>query len=146
MNQQKQGGFLITKIHHLGARVFSKKLKEHGIEIGPGQGRVIFSLWQEDGIPISELAKRTALGKSTLTDLIDRLMESDFVRREPHPSDRRVTLIHLTDSAREIQDRYNLVSKEMTDLFYRGFLVNEIDDLETYLQRLLTNLEDTDSE
>jgi hypothetical protein len=53
MSHQKQGGFLISKIHNLSARIFSKKLKEYEIEIGPGQGRIIFALWQEDGIPIS---------------------------------------------------------------------------------------------
>jgi len=145
MSQQREGGFLISKIHNLSARVFSKKMKKYGIEIGPGQGRIIFSLWQEDGIPISELAKRTSLGKSTLTDLIDRLVESDLVVREKHPSDRRVTLIRLTESARNLNDRYNQVSEDMTSLFYRGFSNEEIEDLETYLRRLLTNLEDIDS-
>ncbi|MFW9851061.1 MAG: MarR family winged helix-turn-helix transcriptional regulator [Candidatus Thorarchaeota archaeon] len=144
MSQQKQGGFLITKIHHLSARVFSKKLKEYGIDIGPGQGRIIFSLWKEDGIPISELARRTSLGKSTLTDLVDRLVETGHVKRENHPSDRRITLIQLTDSAKEMHTKYTQVSKEMTDLFYRGFSSVEIDNLESSLQRLLSNLEDVD--
>ena len=144
MIQQKQGGFLITKIHHLGARIFSKKLKEYGIEIGPGQGRIIFALWHEDGIPISELAKRTSLGKSTLTDLLDRLVDAGLLVRENHSSDRRVTLIRLTDSARKMQDKYEQVSKEMTDLFYQEFTSDEIDNFEAYLHRLLANLEDVD--
>ena len=144
MIQQKQGGFLITKIHHLGGRIFSKKLKEYGIEIGPGQGRIIFALWHEDGIPISELAKRTALGKSTLTDLLDRLVDAGLLVRENHSSDRRVTLIRLTDSARKMQDKYEQVSKEMTDLFYQEFASDEIVNFEAYLHRLLANLEDVD--
>lgn len=144
MIQQKQGGFLITKIHHLGGRIFSKKLKKYGIEIGPGQGRIIFALWHEDGIPISELAKRTALGKSTLTDLLDRLVDAGLLVRENHSSDRRVTLIRLTDSARKMQDKYEQVSKEMTDLFYQEFTSDEIDNFEAYLHRLLANLEDVD--
>ncbi|MHA2424795.1 MAG: MarR family winged helix-turn-helix transcriptional regulator [Candidatus Thorarchaeota archaeon] len=145
MSHQKQGGFLISKIHNLSARIFSKKLKEYEIEIGPGQGRIIFALWQEDGIPISELAKRTSLGKSTLTDLIDRLVDSGLVVREDHPSDRRVTLIRLTESARDLNDKYNQVSDDMTHLFYQGFTPEDIEILETYLGRLLTNLEDADS-
>ena len=98
MKEIDQGGFLITKIHHLGARIFSKKLKEHDIEIGPGQGRVIFALWQDDEVPINELVKKTALGKSTLTDLLDRLTEAGLVVRVNHPTDRRVTLVKLTDN------------------------------------------------
>ncbi len=145
MIRQKQGGFLITKIQHLAARIFSMKLKKYGIEIGPGQGRIIFALWQEDGIPISELAKRTALGKSTLTDLLDRLMETGLLMRENHPSDRRVTLIRLTESARKMQAKYEQVSTEMTDHFYQGFTLEEITKLENNLYRLLANLEEADS-
>lgn len=142
MSDVDQGGFLITKIHHLSARIFSKKLKEYEIEIGPGQGRIFFALWQEDGIPINELAKRTALGKSTLTDLLDRLCEAGLVMRIHHPTDRRVTLVKLTDNAREMQLKYESVSKEMTDLFYKEFSQEEIDRLDGYLKRLLANLID----
>lgn len=145
MNEVSQGGFLITKIHNLGARIFSKSLKNHEIEIGPGQGRIIFTLWQEDKIPINELAKKTALGKSTLTDLLDRLSEAGLVIRTHHPTDRRVTLIKLTDVARKMQSKYELVSKEMTSLFYSGFTQNEIDELEGYLKRLLSNLQAVES-
>jgi len=145
MSEVNQGGFLITKIHHLGARIFSKKLKEHDIEIGPGQGRIIFALWQEDEIPINKLAKRTALGKSTLTDLVDRLTEAGLVMRAHHPTDRRVTLVRLTDDAREMQLKYESVSKEMANLFYKEFSQEEIDSLDGYLKRLLSNLLDAES-
>ena len=99
----------------------------------------------KNGIPISELAKRTALGKSTLTDLLDRLVDAGLLLRENHSSDRRVTLIRLTDSARKMQDKYEQVSEEMTDLFYQEFTSDEIDNFEVYLHRLLSNLEDIDS-
>jgi DNA-binding MarR family transcriptional regulator len=145
MKPEHEGGFLITKIHHLGARIFSRKLADYNIEIGPGQGRVIFVLWQEDGISISELAKRTALGKSTLTDLLDRLTETGFLRRLSHPSDRRVTLVTLTDKAREMQDRYSRVSREMTKLFYAGFAPEEITSFEDTLRRILSNLIETEA-
>jgi DNA-binding MarR family transcriptional regulator len=65
--------------------------------------------------------------------------------REDHPSDRRVTLIRLTESARDLNDKYNQVSDDMTHLFYQGFTPEDIEILETYLGRLLTNLEDADS-
>ncbi len=146
MNEVNQGGFLISKIHHLGARIFSKKLKEHHIEIGPGQGRIIFALWQEDEIPIRKLAKRTALGKSTLTVLLDRLVEAGFVERHHHPTDRRVTLIKLTEDAKNMQLKYEMVSKEMSDLFYKEFAQKEIDHLDGYLKRLLSNLLDAEND
>ena len=60
MNRQHQGGFLIAKIRQVAERIFVRKLKQYGIEINPAQGRIIFALWQKDGISINELAQKNA--------------------------------------------------------------------------------------
>ena len=47
------GGFLVTKIKQLGDRVFEKILSEKNIDAFNGaQGRILYVLWQEDGISI----------------------------------------------------------------------------------------------
>jgi len=142
MATSSQGGFLISKIHHLSGRILTRKMKEHGLdEINPAQGRILFVLWQEDNIPIQELARKTSLGKSTLTSMLDRLEKSGFVKRLDAENDRRQTLIARTEKDRHYQTEYSLVSQEMTDLFYQGFQLEEIIVFENYLQRILTNLE-----
>jgi DNA-binding MarR family transcriptional regulator len=140
MKDQRQGGFLISQIHRLGGRIFARKLKTHGIEINPAQGRIMFVLWRNDGIPIAELAKQTSLGKSTLTHMLDRLEQSGYVRRVPSPRDRRMVLIERTEKDRAFQQLYVQVSQEMTALFYDGFSDAEIDVFEEYLVRILDNL------
>ena len=50
------GGFLITKVKQLSDRVFEKILSEKNIDAFNGaQGRILYVLWQEDGIPIKAL-------------------------------------------------------------------------------------------
>jgi hypothetical protein len=57
MRGPREGGFLIAPVHQVAGRVFARLLKDHGIEeINPPLGRMLFVLWQEDGIPIGELA------------------------------------------------------------------------------------------
>jgi DNA-binding MarR family transcriptional regulator len=142
MQGQRQAGFLIAKIHHLAGRVFARKLKEHGIEeINPAQGRILFALWQGDGISIYELAKKTALSKSTLTSMLDRLEEAGFIGRERSVEDRRKILIWRTDKDRAWQRRYAEVSQDMLALFYRDFNEGEKDEFEKYLKRVWANLE-----
>jgi DNA-binding MarR family transcriptional regulator len=141
-----EGGFLITKIHHLAGRIFSKKLKEFDIQINPGQGRILFALWRGDGISINELAKRTALGKSTLTDMLDRLEENGFLCRTPSQDDRRKILITLTEKTTRLHQKYNDVSILMSEVFYDGFSSGEISNFEEYLRRLLDNLVKCESE
>ncbi len=142
MKRLREGGFLIAKIHHLAGRIFARKLKEYRLdEINPGQGRILFALWKKDGVSIQELAKRTLLGKSTLTSMLDRLEEAGFVVRVPSTEDRRKILIRLTEKDKAMRDVYLEVSEEMKELFYRGFESGEIDEFEKSLKRILANLE-----
>ena len=137
---RSEGGFLLSKVHQLMGRVFNRLLREHGIEFNSAQGRILFVLWERDGIPITELAQATMLSKSTLTSMLDRLEEAGHLRREPSPGDRRVTLITLTERNRQLRDRYDQVSGEMTELFYGGFSPGEVTSFEDYLRRILENL------
>ncbi|MFW9993824.1 MAG: MarR family winged helix-turn-helix transcriptional regulator [Candidatus Odinarchaeota archaeon] len=131
----------MSKIHQLAGRIFTKKLKLHRLtEINPAQGRIIFPLWRCDGISINELAKETALGKTTLTTMLDRLEKADYLERIPSDKDRRKTLVYLTEKGRVLQNKYVQVSTEMNELFYRGFTAQEIDEFEKYLERILENL------
>jgi len=141
---RSEGGFLLSKAHQLMGRVFNRLLREHGIELNSAQGRILFVLWERDGIPITELAQATMLSKSTLTSMLDRLEEAGHLRREPSPEDRRVTLITLTERNRLLRDRYDRVSNEMTELFYEGFSPEEVTAFEDYLRRVLENLSDSE--
>lgn len=141
MRVEREGGFLIAKIHHTSGRVFARLLKLHGIEeFNPAQGRIIFALWQGDGIPIQTLAERTALRKSTLTSMLDRLEKDGWIVRVPSPGDRRSTLVRLTEKHQEWQNRYAAVSAAMNALFYSGLQPSEIEQFEETLRRILDNV------
>lgn len=141
MMQQREGGFLIAKIHQVSGRIFAKILKEYGIDqINPAQGRILFVLWKKDEIPISELAKKTQLSKSTLTSMLDRLEKAGHVTRIRPRKDRRTILLKLTEKDKRLQKVYSRVSDEMINIFYREFSHEEIDEFEDYLKRILANL------
>jgi DNA-binding MarR family transcriptional regulator len=140
MVEQREGGFLIAKIHQVSGRIFAKILKKYGVDINPAQGRILFVLWKKDEIPISELARKTQLDKSTLTSMLDRLEEEGHIIRMRPEKDRRTILIKLTEKDKSLQKMYSKVSDEMTSIFYRDFSHNEIDKFENYLKRILVNL------
>lgn len=142
MRRQRQGGFLIAKIHQLAGRIFNRKLKQAGIELNPAQGRIMFVLWQTDRIPINELARRTSLGKSTLTSMLDRLESSGYISRVRNPKDRRVMLIERKAKDRTFERKYTEVSEAMTGLFYKDFAKHEIEQFERHLKVILANLTD----
>ena len=137
-----QGGYLISRIKQVGMRLFDRMLTEADIDAFNGaQGRILYVLWQQDGITISRLSAQTSLANTTLTSMLDRMERSGLVSRKPSPTDRRAQLICLTDKARSLQQEYDRLSDEMNALYYRGFEPEEIRQLENYLQRILDNLE-----
>ena len=140
MKAQRQAGFLMAKIRQVSGRVFERILKEYNIEINSAQGRIMFALWQADGISINELAKKTQLKKSTLTSMLDRLENMGYLRRQRSKKDRRKILIKRTNKDKNLENRYVELSEEMTKLYYKGFSKVEIDGFEKYLERILDNL------
>ncbi|HYD29841.1 MAG TPA: MarR family transcriptional regulator [Azospirillaceae bacterium] len=141
------GGFLLAKVHHLSGRVFSRLLKRHRLdEINPAQGRILFVLWEQDDIPMHELARRTALGKSTLTAMLDRLERDGYVERVPAPDSRRSVLVRRTRKDEVFRQGFVAVSREMTELWYRGFDEAGRQRFEDDLARIFANLEAAERE
>lgn len=137
---KSEGGYLISQIHQLSGRAFAKKLKEFNIDINHAQGRIIFALWKKDQISIIDLAKETSLSKSALTTMLERLEKSGHLVRKQSDSDKRSTIVCLTEKSSSMRNDYQKVSKEMTDLFYKGFTNDQIFEFESTLKRILKNL------
>jgi len=130
----------MAKIRQVGGRISERILKKHDVELNSAQGRIMFALWQKDGVSINELAKKTQLKKSTLTSMLDRLERMGYIRRQRSKKDRRKILIKRTEKDRTMEKKYVEVSEEMTRLFYKGFSKSEIDPFEKDLERILNNL------
>lgn len=141
MTNKTQGGFLISQIKQISGRIFEKLLVNAGVEAFNGaQGRILYVLWQEDGIPIVELSQKTGLAKTTLTSMLDRMESTNLIVRVFDKTDRRQIRIVLTEKARELNEEYNKVSREMNEIYYAGFSDDEIIAFEDTLQRILKNL------
>jgi len=139
--EQREGGFIIAKIHQIANRIFNKMLKDYGLEeLNSGQGRVLFALWQKDDVSIRELSMKTQLTKSTLTTMLDRLENAGFLKRGFDMDDRRIIKVILSENSKRLQKKYLEVSKKMTEVFYGTLTEEEIDEFEDYLRRILDNL------
>lgn len=137
-----KGGFLISRIKQVGGRLFDRMLAEADVDAFNGaQGRILYVLWQGDGLTISQISAQTSLANTTLTSMLDRMEQSGLILRTPSPTDRRALFIRLTDKARALKADYDRISEQMNDLYYLGFTSEEIRQFEGYLQRVLDNLQ-----
>ena len=144
MKIQTQGGFLISQIRQISGRIFEKLLANAGVEEFNGaQGRILYVLWQGDGVPIVELARKTGLAKTTLTGMLDRMERAGLILRMFDQTDRRRVRIALTDRARELNGEYDRVSDEMNGIYYAGLSGDEIAAFEDTLRRIIINLNES---
>ena len=137
---ETKGGLYITQIKQVSGRIFDRLLQKNGIEINGGQGRILFLLWKQDHLTMTEISRQTALAKNTITVVIDGMVKKGIVLRKQNPRNRREIIISLTEQARALQDKYELVSQQMNAMFYKGFSLGEQQQFEAYLLRILTTL------
>ena len=136
------GGFLISQIRQLQGRVFEKMLKESGVDAFNGaQGRILYILWEHERLTITEISRLTSLAKTSLTSMLDRIEESGLIERIPDKQNRRQIFVSITEKARGYRDAYDRVSEQMNELFYRGFIEEEITHFEDTLRKIIGNLE-----
>ena len=136
------GGFLVTKIKQLGDRTFERILSKKGIDAFNGaQGRILYALWQEDGVSIKTVSKKCGLAITSLTTMLERMEKSGLIRREQDQQDKRKTRLYLTEKSRSLKDDYDDVSAGMGRIYYKGFSEDEIIQFESYLERVQKNLE-----
>ena len=122
--------------------MFEKILTAQGIEAFNGaQGRILYVLWQEDGVPIKTIAERCGLAITSLTTMLERMEKSGLIIRQQDSGDKRKILIFLTDKAKALKEDYDAVSDRMSTIFYQGFTEEEIRNFEEHLERIRLNLE-----
>jgi DNA-binding MarR family transcriptional regulator len=77
-------------------RVASSSSERATMELNIRQRLILQCLGLEQEQSIAAIGQRLGLSPSTMTGLVDRLEEQGYVKRQPHPSDRRVTVLALS--------------------------------------------------
>jgi len=97
-------GYLLALASRRWNEVLERRFAEAGFpEVRASYGALLIPLFEEDGLRMSELARRARLSKQTLTTMT-RLLERDgLITRRPDPDDARATLVHLTKRAKRFR-------------------------------------------
>lgn len=71
------------------------------------QAKALYLVAARDSLHMSELAGRLGVTISTVSGLVDRLVEAGLVERHEDPADRRQTFLTATGSGQELVDRFH---------------------------------------
>lgn len=136
------GGHLINKINKLTTRKINELLKDADMDDFNGsQGTILHILWKNKEMTIKEISKSTGLAKTSLTSMLTRMEEKGLIEKIDNDSDKRSTIIRLTDKSKSLEDKYNDITNEMIYQYYSDFTTEEIEYFENQLRRVLNNLE-----
>lgn len=77
------------------------------LHLTPTSGLVLSMLADAPSpLPPNEIADRLIISRATVTGLLDSLERRMYIRRLPHPSDRRMILAEITETGRQVDNTF----------------------------------------
>jgi len=75
-------------------------LKPHGLTFARYEALVLLTFARSASLPMRVMGERLQLHPTSVTNIVDRLERDGLVKRVPHPTDRRTTLVEITEEGR----------------------------------------------
>lgn len=97
---------------------------------------VLMILWEEDHVPVNDIAKKLILNTNTITPLLKRMELQEILMRERSKEDERKVLVRLTEKGKQLQEQASLIPE---------LLLNQLMEGELDLQDILKLKEDLNS-
>jgi len=117
--------------HHL--RTHMEKLGLHR-----GQGFALVHLWHDDGIPQRKLGRAMHISPASVTNMLQRMERSGWVKRVRDEEDQRVVRVFLTPKAQKLREEAASVFRQMESELNEVYTAEE----QATLKRLLLKLHD----
>lgn len=126
--------FLLAKAYQKAHGQFKARLRP--FDLTNLQHLVLEGLWYEEGVTAAELGKLLVLDKATLSGVLDRLVESGWIRKERDPDDGRVFRIYPSDKANQMREQLIALRVEANEKMLESFSAEE----KVLFKRLLRDL------
>lgn len=134
----------ISKISKIKSEVnnyIESELNKRGIDgLVVSHGNILDTLYDNDGkLTMKEISEGINRSKSTVTQLVDKLLKSGYVTKEIDPFDKRYTYIVLTEKGLRIKKDFKEISQNVIKIFFKDFTEEEIQVLLVLLNRVIIN-------
>jgi MarR family transcriptional regulator, organic hydroperoxide resistance regulator len=123
---------------HALSMVTAAAFSRHGVH--EGQQFILRCLWAQDGLTPGEVARRLGLATPTVTRAATRMEAAGLLFREPHPSDRRLVRLRLTERGRSLEDAIAAETDTLTERALASFGPAERQAIITALTAIRRNL------
>ena len=133
-------GFLVQDVARLLKRHFERRAREVGLPLTRRQAAVLIHISRRQGVSQAEIAGLLDMEAISLVRMLDKLCEEGLVERQPHPTDRRIRTLWLTEAAQPVLDRILQINREIRREAFAGLPPNARDALIDALAVIKDNL------
>src|SRR5829696_357538 len=125
----------IMRVQQILLARLNDELREFDLTFPRYEALMLLYYSRRGALPLGKMGDRLQVHRTSVTNIIDGLERSGFVRREPHERDRRTTLAAITESGRTTAAAATEVLNAMK--FGTGPLeVGDLDTITATLERL----------
>jgi DNA-binding MarR family transcriptional regulator len=110
--------FLLSQVGIYASKQFAERIIEVGLQ--PPLFRVLNLVDAAEGESQQAIAKAVDEPASRMVALVDELEQEGLVERRPHPSDRRIRALYLTEKGRDLLVRGREIAKQHEADLTRG--------------------------
>ncbi len=93
-------GHLARRFQQIAVAIFHAEVEAAGYDLTPVQYAALTSIHDHPGLDQATLAGLIAYDRTTITGVVDRLVQKGLVVRQPHRSDRRAHALRITEPGR----------------------------------------------
>ena len=131
----------ISKIRREISDYIESELRKRGIDgLVVSHGNILDILYDNNGkLTMKEISEGINRSKSTVTQLVDKLLKSGYVIKEANPEDKRFSYIILTEKGLSIKKDFKEISDNVIREFFRDFTEEEAEILLSLLDRVINN-------
>ncbi len=133
-------GFTIERTAKRMKQVIQQSLKAAGIQITVDQWIILDQLDQKGSLSQQAIGKYTFKDAPTVTRIIDLLCEKNLTARLPDPSDRRKSIIHLTEKGKEQIQLTKPVILQVREKAYATLTADQLEQITSGLDQIFENL------
>lgn len=133
---QNQLCFALYAATHAITRAYRSRLDP--INLTYPQYLVMLVLWEQDGLPVKDLAARLQQDSGTLSPILKRLENNGFLQRDRNTSDERVVNICLTEAGQRLKQQVRNLQQEV--VCQTGLEPDQFSELISTLHELTSTL------
>ncbi|MGH3834330.1 MAG: MarR family winged helix-turn-helix transcriptional regulator [Pseudonocardiaceae bacterium] len=93
----------IMRVQQILQSAVDAALRPHGLTFARYEALVLLLFSRQGSLPMKVMGQRLQLHPTSVTNIVDRLQADRLVERSGHPTDRRTTLVTITEAGRQRQ-------------------------------------------